>query len=289
MRFFPNRPNQLITPEIAGWEYSGLAIFELSPGTFAVPASITAGNEAALIPLRGKSIKVNVDGEQFELQGRDGVFAGATDWIYVKTGAVVSITTTTPIEIAIATARADSDFPTVYVSKIQEVEIRGAGSATREVRPFMHPDIFPDAMRLNAVEVVTPDGNTSSYPPHRHDGIAGCPFHNEEIYYFRIGDGRSAHGSDRGFGMHRTYSAPEDSVNFDDNIAVHDGDIYLVDRGYHGPCAAMPGFPMYYLNVLAGPGANRTMGFCDDPKYADIRDSWKKELPDPRVPWRISQ
>lgn len=288
MRFFPKSNSQLITPDLAGWQYSGLAIFEIAPGEFHVPFEITEKNEAALIPLIGTGIRVDIDGAEFKLTGRNGVFAGPTDWIYVRPGSRVSISTSEAIEVAFATARADAKYPTIHVPKIEEVEIRGAGSATREVRPFMHPDIFPNAVKLNAVEVITPDGNTSSYPPHRHDGIAGCPFHNEEIYYFRIGDGMSSHGSNRGFGMHRTYSAPEDTVSFDDNLAVHDGDIYLVDRGYHGPCAAMPGFPMYYLNVLAGPGEARTMGFCDDPKYADIRDSWKKESPDPRVPWRIS-
>lgn len=289
MRFLPNRPNQLITPRTAGWEFSGLAIFELSPGTFEVPASITAGNEAALIPLIGRDFEANVDGERFLLAGRGGVFAGATDWIYIKTGATVSITNPTPIEIAIATAKAQSNFPSVHVSRIQEVEIRGASSATREVRPFMHPDNFPNAVKLNAVEVITPDGNTSSYPPHRHDGIGDCPFHNEEIYYFRIGEVGGAHGSHAGFGFHRTYSAPEDSVSFDDSISVRDGDIYLVDRGYHGPCAAMPGYPMYYLNVLAGPNSERNMGFCDDPTYAHIREDWKTQETDPRVPWRITR
>ena len=287
MRFFPKSATQLITPEIAGWDFSGLAIFEISPGNFEIPASITAENEAALIPLAGRNIEITADGQRFILEGREGVFAGPTDWLYVKPGTKLTISTSEAIEIAIATAKAESAFPTVYVARNEVVEVRGAGSATREVRPFMHPDVFPNATKLNAVEVITPDGNTSSYPPHRHDGVAGCPFHNEEIYYFRIGDGYSVHGSARGFGMHRTYSAPEDSVQFDDNVSVHDGDIYLVDRGYHGPCSAMPGFPMYYLNVLAGPGEERTMGFCDDPIYSDIRESWKKELPDPRVPWRI--
>jgi 5-deoxy-glucuronate isomerase len=70
---------------------------------------------------------------------------------------------------------------------------------------------------------------------------------------------------------------------------VRDGDIYLVNRGYHGPCAALPGYPMYYLNVLAGPGLERTMGFCDDPTYSHIRQDWKDQIADPRIPWRISK
>lgn len=289
-RYFPKgESDQLITPEIAGWRYSGLAIFKLPPGSFEVPAALTESNESALLPLRGERIGVEVDQSSFQLIGRSGVFAGATDWIYAAPGARIQIESKVEIEIALATARAERKFPTVYVPKSDLVEIRGAGSATREIRPFMHPDSFLHASKLNAVEVITPDGNTSSYPPHRHDGIGSCPFDNEEIYYFRIGESGGAHGSSNGFGFHRTYSAPEDPETFDDSVVVRDSDIYLVDRGYHGPCVAMPGYPMYYLNVLAGPNEERSMGFCDDPGYAHIREDWKRLETDPRVPWRIEQ
>ena len=289
-RYFPVEDNdQLITPEIANWHYSGLAVFSRSAGSLDIPSSLTDKNECALIPLRGREIEVTIDGESFHLKGRSGVFEGATDWIYIAPGAQVRIDSKSEFEIALATARADKKFPTVYVAKSDLVETRGSGSATREIRPFMHPDSFPNAVKLNAVEVITPDGNTSSYPPHRHDGIGDCPFHNEEIYYFRIGEIGGVHGSAAGFGFHRTYSAPEDSVSFDESISVRDGDVYLVDRGYHGPCTAMPGYPMYYLNVLAGPNADRNMGFCDDPTYAHIREDWKTQKTDPRVPWRVSR
>ena len=133
-----------------------------------------------------------------------------------------------------------------------------------------------------AVEVITPDGNWSSYPPHRHDGVGNCAVNNEEIYYFRIGDRESLHGSKKGWGFHRTYSAPEvEGAPFDDSLTIRDGDIYLVDRGYHGPCVAAPGYPMYYLNVLAG--EERTMAFCDDPVHAWVRESWSSQLPDSRA------
>lgn len=289
-RYFPNLGgNQLITPEIAGWEFSGLAIFQIPKGEFELPIGLFSSNEAALIPLNGEKIEITVDEEVLLVQGRSGVFAGATDWIYVSPSSAVKVRCKDKFELAVATARANKKFKTVYVPKSEVVEIRGAGSATREIRPLMHPDYFPNAVKLNVVEVITPDGNTSSYPPHRHDGIASCPFNNEEIYYFRIGKVNEIHGSSEGFGMHRTYSAPEDSATFDESVSVKDGDIYLVDRGYHGPCSAMPGYPMYYLNVLAGPSEIRTMGFCDDPEYKHIREDWKKQEQDTRVPWRIKQ
>ena len=289
-RYFPyDKRDLLITPEVAKWQYSGLAVFARPAGALEISTSLTEKNESALIPLRGRDIQVVIDGERFNLNGRDGVFEGATDWIYVAPGSNVQIESNSEFEVAFATAKAEKKFPTAYVAKSDLVETRGSSSATREIRPFMHPDNFPNAVKLNAVEVITPDGNTSSYPPHRHDGIGDCPFHNEEIYYFRIGEIGGAHGSPAGFGFHRTYSAPEDSVSFDDSVTVKDGDIYLVDRGYHGPCTAMPGYPMYYLNVLAGPNSDRNMGFCDDPTYAHIREDWKTQTTDARVPWRVSR
>jgi 5-deoxy-glucuronate isomerase len=287
MRFFPARDgNSVITPEVAGWSYSGLVLLDLPHGTSEIDATHLAHSEGALIPLKAMNATVEVDGQKFSLKGRRGVFTGGTDWIYVAPQSRVVITLDEPGELALATAVAEKKFPTKYVEKSDGVEIRGAGHATREVRPFMHPDIFTDAHRLMAVELVTPDGNWSSFPPHRHDAIEGSPANNEEIYYFRIGKKKSAHGHNEGWGFHRTYSAPQDPDYFDDAITVRDGDIYLVPRGFHGPCVAMPGYPMYYLNVLAGPSAKRTMDFCDDPDHAWIRDSWKTQSPDPRVPWR---
>jgi 5-deoxy-glucuronate isomerase len=125
------------------------------------------------------------------------------------------------------------------------------------------------------VEVLTPPGNWSSYPPHKHDDAAsGREDQLEEIYYFRI-------QGEHGYGIHRTYTT--DGV-LDETVAVRDGDLFLVPRGYHGPCAAPPEFAMYYLNVLAGPAGARTMRFSDDPRYAWIRGSWREQEPDPRVP-----
>ena len=86
--------------------------------------------------------------------------------------------------------------------------------------------------------------------------------------------------------MHRTYTGPEHEdaglAPIDEIVEVRDGDVVLVPHGYHGPCVAAPGYPMYYLNVLAGPGADRSMAFCDDPAHAWIRDTWAG-MPD-RIP-----
>lgn len=279
---------QWLNPQQAGWKYSGLAIITVQAGQLlTIDPNILRGAESALIPLNTQNVRVTVDSNSYELVGRPGVFAGATDWLFISPNSNVNITSSVDGEIALATSIAESDFPTKYVAALDVVEIRGAADATREVRPFMHPDHFSDASHLMAVELVTPDGNVSSYPPHRHDGIGECKVNNEEIYYFRIGKVGDVHGDPEGFGFHRTYSAPEDPNFFDDSVTIHDGDIYLVPRGYHGPCVAMPGYPMYYLNVLAGETSPRSMDFCDDPNHGWIRTSWQNEVPDPRVPWRV--
>lgn len=287
-RYFPAAAGgKSINPEIAGWKYCGLEIVEVKAGEkHLLDPVILAHAEGSLIPLSTVDIEVRVDQETFSLAGRKGVFTGTTDWLYLSPGSRVEITSRVSGEIAVATSVAERRFNSRYVGALKEIEIRGAGDATREVRPFMHPDIFEHADKLMAVELITPDGNVSSYPPHRHDGMGDCSTSNEEIYYFRIGKGRSIHGDPEGFGLHRTYSGPEDTDPFDDNFAVRDGDIYLVPRGYHGPCVALPGYPMYYLNVLAGDTTPRSMDFCDNPDHAWIRDSWNALSPDPRVPWK---
>jgi 5-deoxy-glucuronate isomerase len=127
------------------------------------------------------------------------------------------------------------------------------------------------------VELLTPEGNWSSYPPHKHDpdeprGSDEAVL--EEIYYFEL---RGANA----FGLHRTYTADGSA---DVTVAVHDRDAFLIPRGYHGPCIAAPGYEMYYLNVLAGPGAERSLSFGDDPRYGWVRESWSAIAIDDRLP-----
>ncbi|MEK9937406.1 MAG: 5-deoxy-glucuronate isomerase, partial [Ilumatobacter sp.] len=194
---------------------------------------------------------------------------------FVFIGRDTEVTLTAPIggEIAIPTSRCEQRLPPRYgPAEDVPVEIRGAGPATRQVTNFASPDTWTHADRLMCVELLTPDGNWSSYPPHRHDDSPECPVNNEEIYYFRIGRAGTTDVDPDGFGMHRTYT-PDGEV--DDNLVVRDGDVYLIPRGYHGPCIAAPGYTMYYLNVLAGPGGERSMAFCDDPSHHWVRETWE--------------
>jgi 5-deoxy-glucuronate isomerase len=261
-----------LTPEQAAWRYCGLRVARVAAAGERTIA--TGPDEMAVLPLSG-SVVVEVDGERFVLGGRDDVFSRVTDWAYVPRDAEVRLSSAAGAEVALPSARADHRLPAQYVpADAVPVEVRGAGPATRQVTNFCAPDVFAGADRLMAVELLTPDGNWSSYPPHRHDDSAECPVNNEEIYYFRIqGDG--------GFGFHRLYTPDGD---IDEHVVVGDGDVFLIPRGYHGPCVAAPGYTMYYLNVLAGPADERSMAFCDDPAHHWVRDTWGAMPTDPRCP-----
>ena len=140
------------------------------------------------------------------------------------------------------------------------VEIRGGKNVTRQIYHVVRPD-FP-AHRLLIVEVYTPSGNWSSYPPHKHD--RANPPHEvklEEIYYYRM-----SHPD--GFAIQRLYT---NDGRIDETLTVRDNDLVLIREGYH-PVAAGPGYHCYYLNVLAGDV--RSMQAADDPTYAWVRETW---------------
>jgi 5-deoxy-glucuronate isomerase len=272
-----------VTPQSAGWTYSGLTVHDLAAGAVEIDLS---RDEAVIVPLSARGVEVVVNGDTHRLAGRTGVFAAVSDWLYAPVGAEVTIDGVDG-EVAVCTARATRRRPVRHTRAEQvPVEVRGAGRATRQVTNIATPASFTDADKINVCEVITPGGNLSSWPPHRHDGIEGCPVENEEIYYFRIGREDSPHGHPDGQGLFHVYSAISagpDAV--DETVTVHDGDVYLVPHGYHGPTVAPPEYPMYFLNVLAGPGRDRTMAFCDDPSHAWIRQAWEDLDQDDRLPW----
>lgn len=270
----------VVTPESAGWELCGLRVIRLEAGERRMLE--LRDDEAALLPLSGGGVTVEVDGRSFELAGRRSVFARVTDWAYVPMDAEVRLTSGDGCELAVASARATRRLdPVAVAAEDVAVEIRGSGNATRQVVNFLTPEAFAAADRLICCELFTPDGNWSSYPPHKHDDTEGSPVWNEEIYYFRIGRAGSVDCAPEGYGTHRTYTH---DGSIDATVTVRDGDVFLVPRGYHGPCAAAPGYPMYYLNVMAGSAPGRRMEFVDDPSQAWIRDTWSTQELDPRVP-----
>jgi 5-deoxy-glucuronate isomerase len=260
----------VLTPEDVGWRFAGLRVVALGAGE---RRSLTLdGVEAAAVPLAG-AFRVEVDGRVFELQGREDVFARVPDLAYLPLGAEIVVTSVAGGEVAIATARAERRFDAAYLpADGVRVEVRGGGVATRQVNDLLAADTF-EADRLIVVEVLTPDGNWSSFPPHKHDEHTDRERPLEEIYYFRI------RGED-GFGIHRTYTADR---SIDATVTVRDGDVFVIPRGYHGPCIAAPGHTMYYLNVMAGP-AERAWMVCFDPAHERLANVLGAAGTDPRCP-----
>ena len=260
-------------PEAAGWAYAGLRVLRLAEGE--QRAIDTGEDEVAVLPLSATGLALDAGGQHFDLDGRASVFSRVSDFAYVGRDTVLTLTASAPGEVALATARCTEEREPRYgPAEEVAVEVRGAGPATRQVTNFLSPDAWPHAERLMCVELLTPDGNWSSYPPHKHDDSPECPVNNEEIYYFRITPAA-------GFGLHRLYTS---DGQIDETVEVRDGDVFLIPRGYHGPCVAAPGYTMYYLNVLAGSGPGRSMAFCDDPAHHWVRDSWEGMATDPRCP-----
>jgi 5-deoxy-glucuronate isomerase len=255
----------LLTPEIAGWTYAGLRIVQLRPGERIEFA--TGIDEAVVVPLSG-SARIACGGEAFELAGRRDVFAGPTDFAYLPRSSPVRLESPGGGRFAVASARAERRLPFRYgpASEVP-IEQRGGGPALREVRNFASASAF-EADRLIAVEVITPGGNWSSYPPHKHDAEAPGEVVLEEIYYYEIADGPLGPG----LGYQRVYGTPDRPVDL--LVEVRTQDVVLVPHGWHGPSMAAPGYDMYYLNVMAGPGAERAWRVTFDPAHAWVSDTW---------------
>jgi 5-deoxy-glucuronate isomerase len=261
-----------ITPESAGWGFSGLRILTLEAG--ASQSLETDEDEVIVLSLNG-SATVTVDGKPFALAGRADVFSGTSDFVYAPRDAQLQIASEAGGRFALPAARAERRGPARYAAASEvPVELRGAGSASRQVHNFCAPEAF-GADRLIAVEVITPGGNWSSYPPHKHDeDRPGVETVLEEIYYYEVA--RS------GFAYQRVYTS-DSGRQIDITAEVRSGDAIVMPYGYHGPSMAAPGYDLYYLNVMAGPG-ERAWRFTDDPDHAWIRASWSEQELDPRLP-----
>jgi 5-deoxy-glucuronate isomerase len=256
----------------------------------------TGDSEVFVLPLSG-GLTVEIVSEakptlleaRFALTGRVSVFDRVSDFAYVGRDSTIRMISARGAEVAIPSARAENRREPRYGPADEvTVETRGAGPASRQVTNFGAPGVWDHAEKLVAVEVLTPPGNWSSYPPHKHDVTDGCPVANEEIYFFRIAGEDGVTPGREGFGLHRTYTASEHAraglEEFDELVEVRDCDVFLIPYGYHGPSVAAPGYAMYYLNVMAGPHEQRSMAFCDDPLHGWIRQSWEQMGTDPRTP-----
>ncbi|MGH6760270.1 MAG: 5-deoxy-glucuronate isomerase [Phyllobacterium sp.] len=241
-----------VTPENAGWTYVGFDLHRLNPGE-SVTAD-TGGREVCLVIVTGKA-RIAA-GVEFGLLGkRMTPFEGAPAAVYVPADSSWSATAETDLELAVCSAPAAGGVlpPRLIASEDLSQEVRGKGSNTRYVTNIL-PENQP-AESLLVVEVITPGGNTSSYPPHKHDQD-NLPHESmlEETYYHRL-------NPPQGFGFQRVYT---DDRSLDEAMAIEDGDVTLVPKGYH-PCATTHGYDLYYLNVMAGP--KRTWKFHNAPEH----------------------
>jgi 5-deoxy-glucuronate isomerase len=259
---------QEVRPEEAGWRYLSFRVETLPAG--AGREFETGEEEVALVPLAGRA-HVATEGATWELGDRPNVFDGPPWTLYLPRGTPYLLTAVTDLELAVCGARCNDRREPILVTPDQvEIEVRGASNATRQINHLLKPE-FP-AERLLVVEVLTPAGNWSSYPPHKHDEDRfPDEVALEETYYFRT-------ASPQAFAVQRLYSPPHD---LDLTATVRDGDLLLVPFGYHATCAAHC-YDLYYLNALAG--NRRSMAASDDPDHAWIRQAWSDMPHDPRVP-----
>lgn len=271
-----------VTPESASWRYSSLRVITVDAG--ADCAIDTGSEEMIVLPLSGAAmVGWSADGEtgEFELGGRRSVFAGPTDFCYLPVRTEARLSSQAGGRFALCGARTDARMPARYGPVDQvAIERRGGGQASRLVRNFGTVGAF-ETGKLIACEVITPDGNWSSYPAHKHDQTSEKESELEEIYYFEIDSGPNG---EPGFGYMQTTAS--DARPIEVMTEVGHGDTVLVPYGWHGPCVAAPGFDMYYLNVMAGPAAERAWLISDHPDHAFIRSTWTEQGIDPRLQQR---
>lgn len=274
-----------VTPESAGWGYSGLVVVDLAADT--AHEMLLDRDEAVVLLLHGETVRIWVQSgddapQTVELSGRASVFDGPADVVYVPVRSRLSVTAGPGgARVAIATARATRPRALQVLRGAEAgVDLRGAGRASRKVTNYTIGSGL-DVERILVCEVVTPGGNWSSYPPHKHDTHSDEPGHEEreleEIYYFEVAPGPSGPG----IGYHRVYGTSDRPAEV--FAEVRSGDTVLVPHGYHGPSMAAPGYDLYYLNVMAGPADDGRWLSVDDPAHAWIRTTWADEDVDPRL------
>jgi 5-deoxy-glucuronate isomerase len=268
-----------VTPALAGWDYISFQVRRFQPGerwSFA-----TAGSELAIVPLSGV-VTVESSRGSWQVGGRAHVFAGPPHALYLPRETELTLVSQGASECAIAWAPAERAFPPRLVTPADiAVEIRGGDNATRQINSILPPGFACD--RLVIVEVYTPGGSWSSYPPHKHDvhrvDASGQVVEAdlEEIYFYKI-------NPPDGFAIQRVYTDERSPLQqaghpIDAVMVARENSVVLVPEGYH-PVASAPGYTTYYLNVLAG--SAQSLANVDDPRHAWVKDSYTTQ--DPRVP-----
>jgi 5-deoxy-glucuronate isomerase len=242
-----------VTPASAGWRYVGFSAHRLAAGeTLALDLP---GREACIVVLSGR-VTVSAAGQVWaDVGGRSSVFDDAApSAVYLPDGAGIVVKAATAAEIGVAHAPGGGRLPARLIEPASmKRSVRGKGANTRYVCDIL-PQTEP-AEHLLVVEVRTPSGHSSSYPPHKHD-TDNLPDESslEETYYHRL-------DPPQGFAFQRVYT---DDRSLDESMAVENHDVVMVPRGYH-PVVVPHGYNLYYLNVMAGP--QRRWIFRNDPAH----------------------
>jgi 5-deoxy-glucuronate isomerase len=249
----PSGRVQCITPESAGWKHVGFQVYHLKAGQQL--QQDTSDQEVCLVLVTGKADVSSSEESWPDLGGRMSVFEDQAPYaVYVPNADHFSVTALTNLELAVCRAPGFGNHPARLIRpEAMGRETRGQGTNTRHVCNIL-PETEP-ADSLLVVEVITPNGNWSSYPPHKHDSD-NIPQESslEETYYHRL-------NPSQGFAFQRVYT---DDRTLDETMTVHDGDVVMVPRGYH-PVGAPHGYDLYYLNVMAGP--TRVWHFKNAPEH----------------------
>jgi 5-deoxy-glucuronate isomerase len=271
---------------IDGWQYTGLRVANLSPTEKRTLPAVAV--ERIVVPLAGSfSVTFREQGKEAEtreLAGRLSVFTGPSDVLYL--GAFCQVEISGDGRVAVAEAPTSEVLPSVYVPRESiAIELRGAGRNSRQVHNFGTPANLHASVFM-VVEVITPSMNWSSFPPHKHDAdVDGREAALEEIYYFETAVARNSGpqpGADP-VGYLRAYPSEVGEIEYLEEVRT--GDVALCPFGFHGPAVAAPGSDLYFLNVMAGPAHKREWLVTEDSTYTWVRDTFRDELIDPRLPY----
>jgi 5-deoxy-glucuronate isomerase len=269
-----------VEPSCAGWEFIHFQSRKLKKGD---TWSFEPGEyEIALVVLSGTLTVKSNHGEWSHLGRRLNVFSGLPEALYLPKRSSMLVYADTDCQYALSWVPATNDHAPQRITPEQvTVEIRGGDNVTRQINGIIRPGF--DCDRLVVVEVYTPSGNWSSYPPHKHDvhrnGPDGALLEAdlEEIYYYKM-------ANPDGFALQRVYTGEtsplqQGGFSFDETLALHNDDLVIIPEGYH-PVTSAPGYTAYYLNILAG--SAQSLAVTEDPRYSWVKGTYHTR--DPRVP-----
>ena len=262
-----------VTPESAAWEHLNFAARKIAKGKSW--ASETGENEMVVVLLGGVAEFTSSKESWKEIGRRSNVFTGMPYAIYIPRQTSFEIKALSDeLDLGYGWTKTDQDHPMQLITPEKSViEIRGGGNVTRQINSIVPPGF--DCHKLVVVEVYTPSGNWSSYPPHKHDRHQVdqdgklIEADLEEIYFYKI-------DKPAGFAYQRIYT---EDRSIDELLLVEDSQLVLSPEGYH-PVVSAPGYTTYYLNFLAG--SAQVLTATDDPQHAWVKQTFDEQ--DPRVP-----